>query len=105
MRDRGPIIWRDWVKHAGFTGEVPDPPWRMRANLALEAAVHGAGIYLGASDGTHLDVTAGRIVRVSDVGFRQGSFHLLTSGQSGRRKAVRSVRTWLMDHTTALRSA
>lgn len=104
FRDRGQNIWIDWAKRAGFDVEVPDPPWRMRAALALEAAVHGAGIYLGASDGTHLDETAGRIVRVSDVGFRQGSFHLVTSGQSGRRKAVRSVRAWLLDHTTALRS-
>ncbi|APX12644.1 LysR family transcriptional regulator [Tateyamaria omphalii] len=105
LRDRGGNIWVDWVKHAGIDVAVPDPPWRMRAALALEAAVHGAGIYLGASDGTYLDETSGRIVRVSEVGFRQGSFHLLTSGQSGRRKAVRSVRTWLLDHTRALRSA
>ncbi|WP_299652346.1 LysR family transcriptional regulator [uncultured Tateyamaria sp.] len=104
LRDRGPNIWIDWVALAGFDVDVPDPPWRMRAALALEMAVHGAGIYLGASDGTHLDEAAGRLMRVSDVGFRQGSFHLLTSGQAGRRKAVRSVRTWLLDHTKALRS-
>lgn len=104
LRDRGPNIWIDWAKRAGFDVEVPDPPWRMRAALALEVAVHGAGIYLGASDGTHLDETAGRLVRVSDVGFRQGAFHLLTSGQSGRRKAVRSVRAWLLEQTNPLRT-
>ena len=105
LRDRGPNIWIDWAARAGFDAEVPDPPWRMRAALALEAAVHGAGVYLGASDGTHLDEAAGRLVRVSQVGFRQGSFHLLTSGQAGRRKAVRSVRTWLLEHTRDLRGA
>jgi len=104
LRDRGPNIWIDWAARAGWDVEVPDPPWRMRAALAMEAAVHGAGVYLGASDGTHLDEAAGRLVRVSDVSFRQGSFHLLTSGQAGRRKAVRSVRRWLLDHTQALRS-
>ena len=104
LRDRGGNIWIDWVAHAGWDVPVPDPPWRMRAALALEAAVHGAGIYLGASDGTHLDETAGRLVRVSDIGMRQGSFHLLSSGQAGRRKAVRSVRAWLLDHTCALRT-
>ncbi|WP_299146956.1 LysR family transcriptional regulator [uncultured Tateyamaria sp.] len=104
LRDRGPNIWVDWAAHAGFDVAVPDPPWRMRAALALEMAVHGAGVYLGASDGTHLDETAGRLVRVSDVGFQQGSFHLLTSGLAGRRKAVRSVRTWLLDQTRSLRS-
>ena len=103
LRDRGPNIWIDWVARAGWDVDVPDPPWRMRAALALEAAVHGAGIYLGASDGTHLDEAAGRIVRVSDVSFRQGSFHLLTSGQAGRRKAVRAVRAWLLDITQNLR--
>ena len=104
LRDRGPNIWIDWAARAGWDVEVPDPPWRMRAALAMEVAVHGAGVYLGASDGTHLDEAAGRLVRVSDVSFRQGSFHLLTSGQAGRRKAVRSVRRWLLDHTQALRS-
>ncbi|WP_299286607.1 LysR family transcriptional regulator [uncultured Tateyamaria sp.] len=104
LRDRGPNIWVDWAAHAGFDVQVPDTPWRMRAALALEMAVHGAGVYLGASDGTYLDETAGRLVRVSDVGFRQGSFHLLTSGLAGRRKAVRSVRTWLLDQTRSLRS-
>ncbi|MEL6452933.1 MAG: LysR family transcriptional regulator [Pseudomonadota bacterium] len=105
FRDRGSNIWIDWVAQAGWDVAVPDPPWRMRAALALEAAVHGAGIYLGAADGTHLDETAGRIVRVSDIGFRQGSFHLLTSGQAGRRKAVRQVRAWLLDHTGPLRAS
>ena len=74
LRDRGPNIWIDWVKRAGFDVDVPDPPWRMRAALSLEAAVHGAGIYLGASDGTHLDETAGRIVRVSNVGSGRDHF-------------------------------
>ncbi|WP_299722837.1 LysR family transcriptional regulator [uncultured Tateyamaria sp.] len=105
LRDRGGNIWIDWVKHAGWDVTVPDPPWRMRAALALEAAVHGAGVYLGAADGTYLDETAGRLVRVSQVGLQQGAFHLLTSGQAGRRKAVRAVRAWLLDHTQALRSA
>lgn len=105
LRDRGANIWIQWAQHARFDVDVPDPPWRMRAALALEAAVHGAGVYLGASDGTHLDESMGRLVRVSDVGFRQGAFHLLTSGQSGRRKAVRSVRAWLLDHTTHLRQS
>lgn len=104
FRDRGSNIWLDWAAHAGFDVDVPDPPWRMRAALALEAAVHGAGVYLGAADGTHLDETQGRLVKVSQVGLRQGSFHLLTSGQAGRRKAVRSVRAWLLEHTRALRS-
>lgn len=104
LRDRGPNIWIDWVQHAGFDVAVPDHPWRMRAALALEAAVHGAGIYLGAADGTHLDEAAGRLVRVSNVGFRQGSFHLLTSGQAGRRKSVRQVRAWLLAQTTSLRT-
>ncbi|MEM6372469.1 MAG: LysR family transcriptional regulator [Pseudomonadota bacterium] len=104
LRDRGMNIWMDWVAKAGWDVVVPDPPWRMRAALALEAAVHGAGVYLGASDGTHLDEAAGRLVRVSQISFRQGSFHLLTSGQAGRRKAVRAVRAWLLDHTQDLRA-
>lgn len=104
LRDRGENIWIDWVRRAGFDMELPKDTWRMRAALSLEAAVQGAGVFLGASDCTGPDEDAGRLVRVSDVGFRRGSFHLLTSGQAWRRRAVRTVRSWLLEVTVALRT-
>jgi len=103
-RDRAEDLWPRWAALAGFDIEVPSPPWRMQAALALEAVVHGAGLYLGASDCTRPAEAAGQLVRLSDVGFRSGAFHLLSSGQAGRRKAVRAVRAWILDVTHPLRA-
>jgi LysR family transcriptional regulator, glycine cleavage system transcriptional activator len=103
FKDRKENVWRRWAALAGFEVDIPDDPWRLRAQLALEAAVHGAGLFLGASDCTQLDERAGRLVRVSDVGYSSGAFYLLSSGQAGRRKAVRSVRSWLLDRTVGFR--
>lgn len=105
FRDRHELVWSEWCGHAGFDPSLVDEgEWRARVPLALEAAIYGAGLYLGSSDCVAVEVDAGRLVRISDVGFKKGSFHLLTSGQAGRRKAVRTVRAWLLDHTRTLRS-
>jgi len=105
FRDRHERVWAHWCTLAGYDPAIANEgEWRARVPLALEATIHGAGLYMGSADCVALDVAAGRLVRLSDIGFQLGSFHLLTSGQSGRRKAVRSVRTWLLDHTTDLRS-
>ncbi|WP_299702105.1 LysR family transcriptional regulator [uncultured Tateyamaria sp.] len=105
FRDRHELVWTKWCAIAGFDPAlVNEGEWRARMPLAFEAAIHGAGLYMGSADCAAVEVVSGRLVRLSDVGFRLGAFHLLTSGQAGRRKAVRSVRTWLLDHTRALRS-
>ena len=103
-RDRHEPVWQMWCDAAGF--EAPpglDDGWRLRMPLALEVATHGAGLYLGSADCTSTEVATGQLVQVSDVGLQLGSFHLLTSGQAGRRKAVRQVRAWLLAHTTQWR--
>lgn len=104
FRDRHELIWTRWCEKAGFDPAlVREGAWRARVPLALEAAIHGAGLYMGSADCAAVEVAAGRLVRLSDVGLSLGSFHLLTSGQAGRRKAVRSVRNWLLANTQTLR--
>ncbi|KIC51958.1 LysR family transcriptional regulator [Tateyamaria sp. ANG-S1] len=104
-RDRHELVWTKWCALAGHDPAlVNEGEWRARVPLAFEAAVHGAGLYLGSADCVAVEVGGGRLVQLSDVGFRMGSFHLLTSGQAARRKAVRRVRTWLLDHTRNFRS-
>lgn len=104
LRDRREDLWPRWARAAGWT-ELPltEGPYRLRAPLAVEAALTGAGVFLAASDATHRDIVAGRLVRVSDVGIQSGAFYLLSSGVSSRRKAVRVVRRWLLDRTADLR--
>ena len=105
-RDRHELVWAKWCALAGFDpGLVNEGEWRARLPLAFEAAVYGAGLYMGSADCVAVEVDAGRLVQLSDVGFRMGAFHLLTSGQTARRKAVRTVRSWLLDHTQCFRAA
>ncbi len=104
FRDRHEFVWTKWCAVAGFDPTlVQESEWRARVPLALEAAIHGAGLYMGSSECVAVEVAAGRLVRLSDIGFRLGSFHMLTSGQAGRRKAVRTARNWLLAQTGHMR--
>lgn len=104
LRDRREDLWSTWADAAGWHEvELAETPYRLRAPLAVEAALAGAGVFLAGSDTTHRDEQSGRLVRVSDVGITSGAFYLLSSGASARRKAVRVVRQWLLDRTAALR--
>lgn len=49
------------------------------------------------------DVAAGRLVRVSDVSIRNGSFHIVLGEGVLRRAPVRLFKDWLMEVTVELR--
>lgn len=103
-RDRQEDVWNAWCIEAGWPADLEGQTgWRLRVPLAIEAALHGAGLYMGSSDCAAGEVAAGRLVRLSDVGLTMGAFYLLTSGQAGRRKSVRQVRAWLLAQTAGLR--
>ncbi|MFC6582968.1 hypothetical protein [Sulfitobacter aestuariivivens] len=51
-----------------------------------------------------MDVEAGRLIRISDVGFDDGGFHLIRSEGALRRKSVRIFRAWLLERTAPWRS-
>ncbi len=103
-KDRGDDVWRWWCDVAGFDVTLPaQDGWRLRSALAQEAVIYGAGLLMASRDGVLRDVEQGRLVQLSQVGLSHGAFHLLTSGQAGRRKAVRQVRAWLLEQTIALR--
>jgi LysR family glycine cleavage system transcriptional activator len=105
-RDRTEDIWQLWCDLAQFDVVLPPQDGgRLRAPLVQEAAIHGAGLFMAGSDCAAQDVALGRLVQLSDVGLRLGAFRLLASGQSARRKAVRRVRSWLLDQTQQLRGA
>ncbi|QBF29975.1 LysR substrate-binding domain-containing protein [Thalassococcus sp. S3] len=104
-KDRGNPVWETWCAAAGFPdGLVPDSRWRMMSQYALEATLHGLGLYLGAFDAVEYEVRSGRLVQVSEIGIRDGAYHLLCSQQGMRRKAVRQFRTWLLEQTQHLRA-
>ena len=104
-RDRGADVWQRWSVAAGYDREsVPFSRWRVQAPYALEAAVQGLGLYLGSADCLDGDLRAGRLVQLSDVSIREGSYHLVSGVQGLRTKAARQVRRWLLEQTEPFRS-
>lgn len=106
FRDRREDTWARWAKAVGI---APPPPeegqWRLRANLAVEAALEGQGIYLGSYECVAFECAAGRLVKLSDTGITSGSFHLVHGSRGIRRRAVRQVRNWLLEETVPFRTA
>jgi DNA-binding transcriptional LysR family regulator len=107
LRDRWTDPWVDWFKEVGrpdlYTGV--DPPKRLRALLAFEAAASGLGILLASSDNTALDENLGRLARLSETGIQQGSYHMMFGDGVLKRKPVRVFRDWLLDETAMFRTS
>lgn len=106
LKDRNSATWDRWFALAGEVApeEVPQSTWRMSSVLAVEATVAGQGVLLISDEVVASEVAAGRLVCVSEVGFREGAYHLLHGEGVLRRKAVRVFRDWLMDETACWRT-
>lgn len=103
-RDRSSDTWARWCKVAGIPEEgAPVFSWCMRSPLAYEAALAAQAIILISEDVVAHDAEAGRLVRVSDIGFRSGGFYLVRSEGAMRRKAVRVFRDWLLEESAPWR--
>lgn len=96
LRDRYKDTWAIWAELAGLPAPDTDATWRMRAHLAIEAAVAGQGVYLVSSDVVANDVASGRLHRVSDIGFHDGGFYLVQAQGGARRKAIRVFSDWML---------
>lgn len=107
LRDRSGVdVWRLWAQAAGQDGEAWSlTGWRMRADLAYEAALLGQGVFLGAGDCSVRDVAAGRLVRCFETHIRDGALRLVVGAQAQRSKAARVFRSWLLEATEDLRSS
>ncbi len=105
LRDRAGDPWAEWFGVAGradlYAGHKS--PRRMRAVLAHEAALAGQGVLLASGENVALDVAAGRLVRLFDIGFWQGSYFLLFGAGVLRRRPVRLFRDWLLEATVEFR--
>ncbi|NEK23076.1 LysR family transcriptional regulator [Sulfitobacter sp. JBTF-M27] len=106
LRDRTSDSWNTWFAQAGGVdlADVPEFTWRMSSVLAVEAAVAGQGILLVSDEVVAGEVAAGRLLRVSDIGFREGGYYLVRSEGAFRRKAVRVFRDWLIAESAVWRS-
>lgn len=105
LRDRAEDTWSRWCAEADV---VPVPGmhggWRMRATMAIAAALAGHGVFLSSAEVVDAHVQAGRLVCCSDVGFRLGAYVLVTGPGVLRRAPARHFRDWVLDESAALRS-
>ncbi|OAN78478.1 hypothetical protein A8B82_08855 [Sulfitobacter sp. EhC04] len=106
LRDRSGGSWGRWFTLAGGVdpAEVPQFTWRLSSVLAVEAAIAGQGVLLVSEEVVAGEVAAGRLVRVSDIGMREGGYHLLRGHGVLRRKAVRVFHDWLFQQTAPWRT-
>lgn len=107
LRDRTNGTWNVWFALAGGVAleEVPQSEWRMSSFLEVEAAITGQGALLISDEVVAGEVAAGRLVRLSEVGFREGGYHLLHGDGVLRRKPARMFRDWILAETAEWRSA
>lgn len=101
LRDRTNGTWAAWFALAGVVPDVelPQSEWRMSSFLEVEAAIAGQGVLLVSDEVVAGEVDAGRLVRVSDIGFREGGYHLLHGDGVLRRKPARVFREWILAET------
>lgn len=106
LRDRSGGSWGRWFTLAGGVdpAEVPQFTWRLSSVLAVEAAIAGQGVLLVSEEVVAGEVAAGRLVRISDIGMREGGYHLLRGHGVLRRKAVRVFHDWLFQQTAPWRT-
>ena len=105
FQDRHGDPWRDWFVAAGVdVSDVASPQWRMRANLALPAALAGQGALLITDDIARLYVEQGALVRLFDLSIPGGTYQILVEPRAERRRAVRQFRDWLVAEGAPFRS-
>jgi DNA-binding transcriptional LysR family regulator len=98
--------WRAWFALAGVPDvRVPRAPGPLASVLAIEGALAGQGLALGSDELIADDLKSNRLVRFSQTGMEYGGYALLYLPETGRRKAVRAFRDWLLDATRPLRPA
>lgn len=105
LRDRTGGTWGLWFELAGGGDPelVPGAGWRMRSPLAFEAALAGHGVLLTSADVAAHDVAAGRLERVSPIGFREGGYYLVLGDGVLRRQPARLFKEWLVESSSPLR--
>ncbi|MFT6022126.1 MAG: LysR family glycine cleavage system transcriptional activator [Ascidiaceihabitans sp.] len=105
LRDRREDTWIKWAQAAGtVASEGADARWRLRSDLAVEAAIEGLGIYLGSQECVARECEAGRLIRCSDISITSGAFYLVYGSRGVRRRAVRQFRNWLLDQSAPFRT-
>jgi len=93
--------WKAWLRAAGVDGmDASRGPRFSQPDLALQAALDGAGVALGWRYLAEGDVAAGRLVQPFKLSLplRSAFYLVYPEGNAGRRK-VAAFRDWLLKET------
>lgn len=103
--DRDGDPWRDWLQAAGIPAEVvPETERVLRSSpLAIAAALAGQGVILTGPELIPGELSDGRLVRLSDVTIRAGSYNLVLREGARRRRGVRRFTEWLLEEARQFR--
>lgn len=104
LKDRGAPVWNLWLTEQGVPNPPPDTGWRLRPQLAFEAALHGYGVFMGSRECLGPDLDTGRLVLLYETSLRHGAFHLVYGSRGPRGKAANTFRRWLIEKTAGFRT-
>ncbi len=90
-------LWPEWFRKSDLK-EVPvlNLPKPLGTLLSIQSAVAGLCAVLMDQHLCETEVKAGALVRLNDRARHFGGYFLATNQRAGRRKAVRTVRKWLL---------
>ena len=96
-----PIDWRMWLQAAEVENVDPERGlYYSMESMAIQAALDGHGVALVSNVLTEADVTAGRLVRLFDIGLRTGgglAYYLAYHPGRLRHPRVTAFREWLLN--------
>jgi LysR family glycine cleavage system transcriptional activator len=95
--------WKEWLDLAGVAGGDASRGLRFTlADLALQAAINGAGVVLGRVTLARDDLEAGRLVLPFELAIpMEYSYFVLTARARARSPAVALFRDWLLANARA----
>lgn len=90
--------WKKWLELAGAEGLLPQSEMRFSlAELALQAAIDGAGVVLGRLTLAEADLAAGRLVRpFAPTMPLDVSYFLVMPARNRERAEIQAFRDWLL---------
>ncbi len=98
-------MWRRWFEAAGLPDPaLPPGQGRISGLMVHEAAAAGRGCFLASPELAETDIGEGRLVWLSDIGLRDGAYHLIRAPGAEKRAPAAAFRAWLMAETAPLRT-
>jgi LysR family glycine cleavage system transcriptional activator len=104
LHEDGGGLWRRWFEAAGAPDiDVTRGPRFLEAALAIDAAAAGQGVALAEQALIAGELTAKRLIKLSDIGLVDGAFYLLFLEAAARRRPIAAFRDWLLAEAESLR--